>query len=76
MEGTGVLVGWSHQDWGNKVILAVETVHDRKAAPEPDVLHIFMTKNQAAVLADYLFKASGRLPPSQGERSIFKRLLG
>lgn len=76
MADIGVLVGWSHQDWGDKLVLDLETVEEVKGTVTPDVFHVFMTKNQAAVLANYLFEASGRLPPDGGQRSVFKRLLG
>jgi len=35
-----------------------------------------MTKDQAAVLANYLFEASGRLPPTGRRPGLIKRMLG
>ncbi|MXP42531.1 hypothetical protein GRI75_12860 [Altererythrobacter soli] len=76
MDNQGALVGWHHQDLGDRVLLALQT---RQRAGDPDdfdVLRVLMTKNQAAVLGNYLFQVSGQTPPSADERSWFRRMFG
>ena len=76
MESHGALVGWTHQDLGDRLMLTIETVASTQAAHEhaPDVLRIMMTRNQAAILGRYLVGRSGL---QQVERpGLFKRLFG
>ena len=60
----GALADWTHQDLGDRVVVCLQS----KGPPSPDSeapldeFHYMMTKNQAAVLANYLFGLSGRLP--------------
>ena len=76
MKDVGVLVGWGAQDWGSRLVLDIETVEEVKDKADPHVYHLFMTKDQAAVLANYLFEASGRLPPTGRRPGFIKRMLG
>lgn len=78
MESHGALVGWSHQDLGDRLLLRIETVRTLAAAHdhEPDMLRIFLTKQQAGVLASYLFDLSGLSAPRRGERGLLRRLFG
>ena len=63
VEGFGALVGWTHQDLGEKVMLRLQSTHRAAAeGAEVDEFRYLMTKNQAAVLANYLFGISGKLP--------------
>ena len=74
MENHGALVGWTHQALGDQLMLKIETVQSMQAAQahDPDVLRIMLTKNQAAILGNYLLSESGL---RQVERpSLFKRL--
>jgi hypothetical protein len=75
MKDVGVLVGWTAQDWGSRLVLDIEMVEDMKQLGSPQVLHLFMTKDQAAVLANFLFEASGRLPPTP-RPGFMRRMLG
>lgn len=64
-ERFGVLVGWTSQDLGSRMMLAIQT-HERDTwahKDEPALTHVMMTKSQAAVLANYLMRASGASPP-------------
>lgn len=64
-ERFGVLVGWTSQDLGSRMMLAVQT-HERDTwahKDAPAVTRIMMTKSQAAVLANYLMRISGSTPP-------------
>jgi hypothetical protein len=76
LDNHGALVGWHHQDLGDRVLLALQT---RKKAGDPenfDVTRVLMTKNQAAVLGNYLFRIAGETPPSSEERGWFRRMFG
>jgi len=64
-ERFGVLVGWSSQDLGPRMVLSLQT-YERATwedGEEPFQTRMMMTKSQAAVLANYLLKASGATPP-------------
>ncbi len=78
MESHGALVGWSHQDLGDKLLLRIESVSSSAAAKEhdPDILRLLLTKQQAGVLGNYLFEICGQTPPRPGDRSLLKRLFG
>lgn len=78
MDSHGALVGWSHQDLGDKVLLRIETVNSPEAAHDytPDVLRVLLTKQQASVLGNYLFELSGQTPPRPRDRRLLKRLFG
>ncbi len=78
MESHGALVGWSHQDLGEKLLLRIESIGSPAAVQEhaPDVLRLLLTKQQAGVLGNYLFEISGQTPPRKSDRSLLKRLFG
>lgn len=64
-ESFGVLVGWDHHAVGPKLDLTLQCTHsnrcaDRRGVDDHDIV---MTREQAAVLANYLFKVSGQTPP-------------
>ncbi|AXB75745.1 hypothetical protein [Novosphingobium sp. P6W] len=61
----GVLVGWTSQDLGRRMVLAIQT-HERSTwedGERPLQTTVMMTKSQAAVLANHLLKVSGQTPP-------------
>lgn len=78
MENHGALVGWSHQDLGDTILLRVETVSSLGAAHDhtPDTLRVLLTRQQAGVLGNYLFEISGFAPPRRQRRGVFGRLFG
>lgn len=78
MDSHGALVGWSHQDLGEKLLLRIETVSSSEAAHDhaPDMLRLLLTKQQAGILATYLFELSGHTPPRRSDRGVLKRLFG
>jgi len=78
MENHGALVGWTHQDLGNKVLLSVESVRSVEAAEahDPDILRVMLTKKQAAVLGNFLTTISGESAPDSKDRSWLRRLFG
>lgn len=57
-------MGWTHQDLGDRIVVRLQS--KCRSSDEPDAaadeFHYVMTKSQAAVLANYLFGLSGRLP--------------
>ena len=78
MDNHGMLVGWTHQDLGDKVLLCIESVRSVSAAEAhaPDILRVLLTKNQAAVLGNFLTTISGRTAPKPRKRGLFGRLFG
>ena len=69
----GALVGWGHLDMGDRVMIKLQSTRSRDELDERrlDEFRYFMTKNQAAVLANYLFGISDRLPPPRRKRHWF-----
>ena len=79
MDSHGALVGWSHQDLGgDRVLLRIETVNTPDAAHDrtPDVLRVLLTKQQAGVLATYLFDLADQRAPRRRDRGMLRRLFG
>jgi len=79
MERHGALVGWGHHDMGNRVMLKLQSFHsleDKEQDGEPDQFRFIMSKQQAAVLGNYLMEISGQTAATQGQRSLFRRLFG
>ncbi|MCT2560037.1 hypothetical protein N0B51_13720 [Tsuneonella sp. YG55] len=70
-EQFGALVGWTHEDLGDRVMVKVQSKRPGCSAGEVDEVRYFMTKNQAAVLANYLYGISGRLPQPAKKRRWF-----
>ena len=61
----GALVGWAHENLGDRVVVRLQSTRKQRMALDDkvDEFRYFMTKNQAAVLANYLYSISERLPP-------------
>lgn len=78
MDSHGALVGWSHQDLNEKLMLRIESVSSSAAVQEhaPDIMRLLLTKQQAGVLGNYLIEVSGYTPSKPGERGVLKRLFG
>lgn len=76
-ESYGVLVGWAHRTINNRLDLTLQCVDSTRCGDrhEPDDHHIVMTPQQAAVLANYLYKISGQTPPA-ARKGFFRRLFG
>lgn len=76
-ERHGVLVGWGSQDLGSTIKLDLQTFakSNWEASESPDHTLIFMTRSQAAVLANDLLRISGSTPPPRRRgwlRSLFE----
>ncbi|WFL76482.1 hypothetical protein P7228_10790 [Altererythrobacter arenosus] len=78
MESHGALVGWTHHDLGNRVMLKMESYHSAEDVDrvKPDQFRFLMTKQQAAVLGNYLMEISGESSARGKERGWFRRLFG
>jgi hypothetical protein len=74
VEMFGALVGWTHQDLGERLMIRLQSTRQPgpAAADLPvDEFHYVLTKNQAVVLAQYLYSISGRLPRPARKRRWF-----
>ena len=69
-EDFGALVGWSHQDLGDRLMVRLQSARSPVQGRDTplDEFRYFMTKNQAVVLANYLYTLSGRLPQAKRRR--------
>jgi hypothetical protein len=69
----GALVGWTHHDLGERVMIKLQSTRRTDLGDgEPlDEFRYLMTKNQAAVLGQYLYSISGRLPQPAKKRRWF-----
>lgn len=61
----GILVGWSHSGFADKLDLKLQTVQSTRQLKddEVDTHHVVMTASQAALLANYLLQVTGQTPP-------------
>ena len=78
VESFGALVGWGHHDAGDRIMLRLESVQSSEAAKkhDPDLFRFVMTKQQAAILGNYLVRISGQPPVAPQTRGWFRRLFG
>jgi hypothetical protein len=78
VESHGALVGWMHQDLGDRILLRLESMPSTAAldAKDPDLSRLLMSKQQAFVLGSYLIQASGQSAIDPNDRSWFRRLFG
>ena len=70
----GALVGWEHENLGDRVMLRLQSTRKPglDANSPIDEFRYFMTKNQAVVLANYLYSISDRLPQAKRKRGWFR----
>ena len=78
MENHGALVGWTHNDLGDRVLLRLESFRSAAEADQkdPDLYRLLLTKQQAVVLGNYLIKISGQTGVNSKDRTWFRRLFG
>ena len=70
----GALVGWTHENLGDRIMLKLQSTREpglAKGKPV-DEFRYFMTKNQAVVLANYLYSISDRLPQAKRKKGWFR----
>jgi hypothetical protein len=74
----GVLVGWSAENLGDRTLLKLQSVRSahRRSADDVREFRYFLSRNQAAVLANFLFEITGQTPPVARRRCWIRRLLG
>ena len=72
---TGALVGWKLDDLGKSMVLHMQTMH-RTESEEKEVREraVLLDRNQAVLLANYLFEMTGQSKPKR--RSVLKALFG
>jgi biofilm regulator BssS len=73
----GVLVGWTTQDMGTRLVLRLQSVTKPPPhTPEDVTASVFLlSKNQAVQLGNNLFQASGETAPAR-KKSWLDKLLG
>ncbi|MGN7928964.1 hypothetical protein [Sphingopyxis sp. 22461] len=78
VENFGALVGWTHHDAGDRIMLRLESVQSSEAVKkhDPDLFRFLMTKQQAAILGNYLVRVSGQPPLTPKKRRWFRRYFG
>ena len=74
----GVLVGWTSQDLGDRIILRLQSVRSSKQRAANDVhnFRYYISMDQAPLLGNYLFQVSGQSAPRRRKRSWISKLLG
>lgn len=75
-ESYGVLINWGLQSLGSKLDLKLQCAGSTRCGDRHalDDHHILMTREQAAVLANYLYEVSGQTPPPR--RGLLGRWFG
>ena len=70
----GALVGWDHQDLGDRLMVRLQSTQTSGLGADAslDEFRYFMTKNQAVVLANYLYSISERLPQAKRRKGWFR----
>ena len=77
MESYGALAGWNHLDHGSYVMLKLESFRSKDALDERDLdnFRVFLTKQQALLLGNYLIKLSEQSVISRKQKSWLRRRL-
>jgi biofilm regulator BssS len=72
----GALVGWSSQDLGDRILLRLENVTSPPPYERDDVhcATLLLNKQQAVLLGEYLYKASGETDTHRRRPGLIDRL--
>lgn len=72
---TGALVGWKLDDLRKRMVLHMQTMH-RTESKEKEVREraVMLDRNQAVLLANYLFEMTGQSKPKRP--SVLQALFG
>ena len=72
---TGALVGWKIDDLGPRMVLKLQTMH-RSEAEDKEMREraILLDRNQATLLANYLYEVTGQSKPKR--RGFLQSLFG
>ena len=78
LDNHGALVGWTHIDNADRIMLRIESVQssDQVERRDPDLFRVLMSKQQALVLGNYLIQVSGERPVHYRQRGWLRRLFG
>jgi biofilm regulator BssS len=74
----GVLVGWTSQDLGKRMVLHLQgvTTPAPHSPDDVDSFYFLMDKNQAVQLGNQLFKIAGQTPPRKRKKGWLDRMMG
>lgn len=72
---TGALVGWKANDLGKRLVLRLQTMHPTDEGDKELIERaVLMDRNQAVVLANFLYEMTGQSKPQR--RSWIRSLFG
>lgn len=77
-EGIGALVGWTSEDLGDRIVLRMDCVTKPPPHRSDDVhrTRFIISKDQAALLGNFLYEVSGQSAPRRHKRRLLDRILG
>ena len=75
-EHRGVVVGWTHQDFGSSIDLRIQSTISQDALDHKqiDSHHFLMTYNQALLLAKFLLDSTKQTVPERRPLPIWRQL--
>lgn len=75
-EHRGVVVGWTHHDFGSSIDLRIQSTISQDALDhrQIDSHHFLMTYNQALLLAKFLLDSTKQTLPERRPLPIWRRL--
>ncbi|WP_128892413.1 hypothetical protein [Erythrobacter sp. HKB08] len=73
----GVLVGWATDDLGSRLRLRMQSTRSTPKSPDDiEEYHYYLDKDQAVLLANFLFRVSGHTAPKPAKPEWLRKLLG
>ena len=78
MDSYGALVGWTHEDLGDHLVLRIQSMQSAAQieGQEPDTFRLLMSKQQAVLLGNNLMQVAGETIPRKGDRTWLRRMFG
>jgi len=72
----GALVGWKANSLGSRIVLNIQTMHQSDGDDDKEMREraILIERNQAVLLANYLYEITGQSKPRR--RSFLQSLFG
>ena len=72
----GALVGWKANNLGSRIVLNMQTMHQSDGDGDKEMREraILLERNQAVLLANYLYEITGQSKPRR--RSFLQSLFG
>ena len=72
----GALVGWKANSLGSRIVLNVQTMHPGEEGEDKEMREraILVDRNQAVLLANYLYEITGQSRPRR--RSFLQSIFG